>query len=83
MLIVTRVVLVDDHALFRKGMRALLSPMEDIEVVGEAQSGPEAISACQESNPDLVLLDLQMLGGGVWKRYPAYARPHPMPRFWS
>ena len=62
--LVTRVLLVDDHALFRKGVRALLATMNDIEVVGEAQNGPEAIDVCRRSAPDLVLLDLQMPGGG-------------------
>ena len=40
----TRVLLVDDHALFRKGLRALLGTMDDIEVVGEAQNGPDAVA---------------------------------------
>jgi two-component system, NarL family, nitrate/nitrite response regulator NarL len=79
----TRVLLVEDHALFRKGVRALLSTMEDIEVVAEAQSGPEAIAACGKWDPDVVLLDLQMPRGGGLKPYPASARLHLAPQFWS
>ncbi len=59
----TTVLLVDDHALFRKGVRALLETIEDTEVIGEAASGPEAIRLARELRPDLVLLDLQMPGG--------------------
>jgi DNA-binding NarL/FixJ family response regulator len=60
----TRVLLVDDHALFRKGLRALLATMDGVEVVGEAQNGPDAVDLCRSSAPDLILLDLQMPGGG-------------------
>lgn len=74
---VTRVLLVDDHALFRKGVRALLSTMDDIEVVAEARSGPEAVAACRKWNPDVVLLDLQMPGGGGLEALPAIREAAP------
>lgn len=77
MAIVTRVLLVDDHALFRKGVRALLSTMQDIEVIGEAQSGPEAIAACSNLTPDVVLLDLQMPGGGGLEAVPGIRQAAP------
>ncbi len=59
-----RLLLVDDHPLFRKGMRALLDSVEDFDQVGEAESGPEAVARCLDLVPDVVLMDLQMPGGG-------------------
>ena len=73
----TRVFLVDDHALFRKGVRALLSTMEGIQIVGEAQSGPEAITGCAQVKPDVVLLDLQMPGGGGLEAIPGIREAVP------
>ncbi|GAA0806190.1 DNA-binding response regulator [Spirilliplanes yamanashiensis] len=61
-----RVLLVDDHAPFRAGLRALLATGAGIEVCGEAASGEEAIVAVEAQQPDVVLLDLTMPGmGGV------------------
>lgn len=57
------VLIVDDHPLFRKGMRALLESMPDIEVIGEAISGKEAVEMGTAHQPDVVLMDLQMPGG--------------------
>ena len=56
----TRILLVDDHALFRKGIASLLSAQEDVEVVGEACDGLEAVEKVQELKPDLVLMDVRM-----------------------
>ncbi len=60
-----RVLLVDDHTMFREGIRVLLSAYEDIEVVGEAADGREAIDKVAELQPDVVLMDIAMrcLGG--------------------
>lgn len=58
----TRILLVDDHTLFRSGIRALLASQEDIDVVGEAGEGSEALKLCQILKPDIVLLDLNMPG---------------------
>jgi DNA-binding NarL/FixJ family response regulator len=58
------ILIVDDHPLFRKGMRTLLDSMPDIEVVGEATSGQEAVEKGLALKPDLVLMDLQMPNGG-------------------
>jgi DNA-binding NarL/FixJ family response regulator len=58
------ILIADDHPLFRKGMRTLLDSMPDIEVVGEATSGQEAVEKGLALKPDLVLMDLQMPGGG-------------------
>lgn len=54
-----RIVIADDHPIVRAGLRALLDPEADIEVVGEAQSAHDAVAAAQELVPDLVLMDLQ------------------------
>lgn len=59
-----RVLIADDHAVLRDGIRALLTPAEDIEVVGEAADGAEAIEACRTLRPDLVLMDIAMPGLG-------------------
>jgi two-component system, NarL family, nitrate/nitrite response regulator NarL len=58
----TRVVLVDDHALFREGLSMIISSQADMEVVGEAGDGLEAIVKVAELKPDLVLMDIQMPG---------------------
>jgi DNA-binding NarL/FixJ family response regulator len=59
-----RVVIVDDHALLREGIRALLKTASDIEVVGEAADGVQAIEACRRLEPDVVLMDVAMPGLG-------------------
>lgn len=59
---IIRVLLVDDHAILRDGLRALLRSAPDIQVVGEAANGADAISAVQRSAPDVVLMDLDMPG---------------------
>lgn len=58
----TTVVLVDDHPLVRQGMRAVIDAQADIEVVGEAPDGGEAVRVCVETKPDVVVMDLQMPG---------------------
>jgi DNA-binding NarL/FixJ family response regulator len=55
-----RVVLADDQALVRGGFRALLDAQEDIEVVGEASNGEEAVRVVSEVRPDVVLMDIRM-----------------------
>jgi len=60
----TRIVLVDDHALFRLGMRHLLEREEDLEVVGEAEDARSAIDLAVEQNPDVVLMDLSLPSPG-------------------
>jgi DNA-binding NarL/FixJ family response regulator len=55
-----RVMLVDDHALFRRGVASLLSACPDIEVVGEADNGAEAVARVAELMPDLILMDIRM-----------------------
>jgi len=55
-----RVLIADDHTLFRDGLRALLASIPDIEVVGEAASGKEALRLAVEYQPDVILMDIQM-----------------------
>ena len=55
-----RILVVDDHTLFREGLTALLQAAADIEVVGEASSGEEAIALATELQPDIVLMDIRM-----------------------
>jgi two-component system, NarL family, response regulator LiaR len=60
------VVLTDDHAIVRQGVRAFLETQRDLKVVGEAGSGEEAVALCETLAPDVVLMDLLMPGmGGV------------------
>jgi DNA-binding NarL/FixJ family response regulator len=55
-----RVLIADDHALFREGLRALLTSIPDIEVVGEASSGKEVLTRAMGLQPDVILMDVQM-----------------------
>lgn len=58
-----RVLLVDDHALFRKGLASMLRDQPDFEVVAEAQDGEEALAKAKELMPDVILMDIYMPGG--------------------
>ena len=55
-----RVLVVDDHALFRRGLQMVLEQEPDIEVVGEASDGTEAVETAAEKLPDIVLMDVRM-----------------------
>jgi DNA-binding NarL/FixJ family response regulator len=57
-----RVLIADDHLIFRDGLRALIASAPDIELVGEAASGDEAVGLAASNQPDVVLMDLQMPG---------------------
>lgn len=54
------VLLVDDHTVVRQGLRALLSPEEDIEVIGEAENGRQAVQLARTQPPDVVVMDVAM-----------------------
>jgi DNA-binding NarL/FixJ family response regulator len=72
-----RVVVADDHAMLRDGLTALLRSGADIEVVGEASSGEEAIAACDRLHPDLVVMDVAMPGLGGLEATLAIRSHHP------
>lgn len=55
-----RIVIADDHPIFRAGLQGLLSAQEDFEVVGEAANGREAVAVVRHATPDVLLVDLQM-----------------------
>jgi DNA-binding NarL/FixJ family response regulator len=57
-----RVLVADDHPVFRRGMRAILGAEPEIELVGEATDGEEAVALALELRPDVVLMDLNMPG---------------------
>lgn len=57
-----RVIIVDDHAMLRRGLRFFLTSYDDLELVGEASSGKEAIQICGQLAPDVVLMDMMMAG---------------------
>lgn len=59
-----RVVVADDHAIVRAGLRSLLEAEGDVQVVGEASDGREAIDVAARARPDVLLLDLSMPGAG-------------------
>jgi DNA-binding NarL/FixJ family response regulator len=66
---VIRVLITDDHTLFRAGLHALLNLFSDIQVVGEASTGEEAITKAEALQPDIVLMDLQMPGINAWREW--------------
>ena len=57
---VAGVLLVDDHTLFREGLRELIKHWDEFEVIGEAANGQEAVELCRQHPPDVVLMDIQM-----------------------
>ena len=72
-----RVVIVDDHSVVRRGLRAFLRTVTDVEVVGEAVNGQAAVELCEQIEPDVVLMDLVMpeLGGAAATRIIRYRWP--------
>lgn len=57
-----RVLLIDDHPIVRSGVRALLERVDDIQIVGEAESGVDAVRLIEQLSPDVLLLDMEMPG---------------------
>lgn len=55
-----RILIIDDHAMLRKGLAAFLMSYDDLELVGEAANGKEGLALCAEKQPDVVLMDLMM-----------------------
>lgn len=72
-----RVLIADDHTLFRAGLHALLNLFSDIEVVGDASTGEEAVEKAKELHPDVVLMDIQMPGVNGIEATRQIASNHP------
>ncbi|MFE4710168.1 response regulator [Paenibacillus sp. NPDC056722] len=72
-----RVILVDDQQLVRHGLRYIINAQDDMEVVGEAESGPEAVELVRQVGPDVVLMDVQMPGGSGIAATPAILEHNP------
>jgi DNA-binding NarL/FixJ family response regulator len=72
-----RVLLADDHALVRAGMRSLLRDIAGVEVVGEAADGAEALALAAREKPDAVLLDIAMKGMGGLEAAARFREQHP------
>src|SRR5437764_9650146 len=60
-----KLVLVDNHRLFREGLRSLISTQSDMQVVGEASQAPEAHGIIDQARPDVLLLEIPPQGGGT------------------
>ncbi len=75
-----RILLADDHAVLRAGLRMLLESQPDLKVVGEAGTGLEALGQVQTLQPDVILLDLTMPGMGGMEALPALRKLAPAAR---
>jgi DNA-binding NarL/FixJ family response regulator len=71
------VLVVDDHVIVRHGLRGMLATEPDLDVVGEAGSGPEAVAMVDAHSPDVVLMDLRMPGGDGVAATTAITAQHP------
>ncbi len=61
---IIKLLVVDDHTLFRRGIVSLLKEQPDFQVIGTADSGPTAVQLCRDVKPQVVLMDVHMPGGG-------------------
>jgi NarL family two-component system response regulator LiaR len=74
---IIRVLIVDDHQVVRGGLRFYLSTTSDIEVVGEADCGEQAVELCDQLLPDVVMVDMVMPGMNGWETTQAIRSKHP------
>ena len=72
-----RIVIVDDHTLFREGLRTILEMEEDIEVVADAESAEDIVELVWQTRPDVLLLDIRMPQGSGLDAVPAVLRISP------
>lgn len=72
-----KVLIVDDHALVRMGIRRLLDDLPDMEVVADAESGEQALALVKSHKPDVVLLDMKMPGIDGWEVTRRLKKSHP------
>src|SRR5256885_12963027 len=75
-----RVALVDDHLLFREGLRAMLASAPDLRIVAEASNAQEALPAVRASQPEVVVLDVMLPGGSGIGVAPGLLREDPKRR---
>ena len=75
-----RILIADDHAVVRSGLRLLINSQKDMEVVGEAKDGREVLPAVKATRPDIALVDLSMPGGGGMQAIAQLRREEPMVR---
>jgi DNA-binding NarL/FixJ family response regulator len=75
-----RVVLADDHTMFRQGIKEMLATDSGIEVVGEAENGAEAVDLARKTSPDVVILDVEMPVMGAREAMDLLLRISPPPR---
>jgi DNA-binding NarL/FixJ family response regulator len=73
----TRVLVVDDHALIREGLASLLSSQPDLQIIGQARDGRQALEIAVQQRPDLVLMDLNMPGMGGLEATQRMLELHP------
>jgi DNA-binding NarL/FixJ family response regulator len=72
-----RVLLVDDHPVVRRGLHSILSNMNDIQVIGEAENSAQALEHTRERHPDVIILDIRMPGSSGLQIIQALKQMHP------
>lgn len=72
-----KLIIADDHRLFREGLKALLSVTDDIEIIGEAEDGDTVLKKCSVGQPDIILMDINMPGLNGIQATQAILEKHP------
>ena len=72
-----RVLVVDDHPVVRDGLKNMFMVFDDLELIGEAESGDEALAFCQQHTPDVILMDILMPGMNGIQATRAILGQHP------